>query len=338
MSQINVTTIRNRTGGPPSLDQGVVVGSAATFSSTVSIAGTLTYEDVTNIDSVGIITAQTGIKVLAGGINAVGVVTATSFSGSGANLTGISAGLTTDAYRNTSGGINAGDSFTSGSALDNTLIGYSAGATGSQNLTTGDGNTVVGHNAIVSAAGASNQTVIGQGADGQADNSVTLGNDAVTAVYMASDSGALVHTAGIQFPATQVANGGANVLDDYEEGNGTPTVSMSTSGTVTLGSSPTYCYTKVGNIIHFSFEFSTTGVSSPVGTLQVALPIASAASFYSAGSLRVYSETFDGSPFISIAPSASVCQLLTSKTGAGTQSITPTAGTRYYFGTVTYRA
>jgi len=221
---------------------------------------------------------------------------------------------------------------------DNTLIGYSAGATGSQNLTTGDGNTVVGHNAIVSAAGASNQTVIGQGADGQADNSVTLGNDAVTAVYMASDSGALVHTAGIQFPATQVANGGANVLDDYEEGNGTPTVSMSTSGTVTLGSSPTYCYTKVGNIIHFSFEFSTTGVSSPVGTLQVALPIASAASFYSAGSLRVYSETFDGSPFISIAPSASVCQLLTSKTGAGTQSITPTAGTRYYFGTVTYRA
>ena len=43
MSQINVTTIRNRTGGPPSLDQGVVVGSAATFSSTVSIAGDLVF-------------------------------------------------------------------------------------------------------------------------------------------------------------------------------------------------------------------------------------------------------------------------------------------------------
>ena len=63
MSQINVTTIRNRTGGPPSLDQGVVVGSAATFSSTVSIAGTLTYEDVTNIDSVGIITAQSYVSI-----------------------------------------------------------------------------------------------------------------------------------------------------------------------------------------------------------------------------------------------------------------------------------
>ncbi len=46
----------------------------------VSIGGTLTYEDVTNIDSVGIITARTGIKVLAGGINAVGVVTATSLT------------------------------------------------------------------------------------------------------------------------------------------------------------------------------------------------------------------------------------------------------------------
>ena len=56
---------------------------------TVSIGGTLTYEDVTNVDSVGIITARTGIKVLGGGINAVGVVTATSFSGSGANLTGV---------------------------------------------------------------------------------------------------------------------------------------------------------------------------------------------------------------------------------------------------------
>ena len=44
----------------------------------VSIGGTLTYEDVTNIDSVGIVTARTGIKVLSGGINAVGVVTSTN--------------------------------------------------------------------------------------------------------------------------------------------------------------------------------------------------------------------------------------------------------------------
>ena len=37
-----------------------------------SVGGTLTYEDVQNIDSLGIVTARTGIRVLAGGINAVG--------------------------------------------------------------------------------------------------------------------------------------------------------------------------------------------------------------------------------------------------------------------------
>ena len=60
-----------------------------TASGNVSVGGTLTYEDVKNVDSVGVVTARTGIKVLAGGINAVGVVTATSFVGSAAGLTNI---------------------------------------------------------------------------------------------------------------------------------------------------------------------------------------------------------------------------------------------------------
>ena len=63
---------------------GNITGTAATFTGNVSIAGTLTYEDVTNVDSVGLITARSGIIV-------TGVVTATSFSGSGANLTGLPA-------------------------------------------------------------------------------------------------------------------------------------------------------------------------------------------------------------------------------------------------------
>ena len=41
----------------------------------VTVGGTLTYDDVTNIDSIGIITSRTGIKVLAGGLNIVGVST-----------------------------------------------------------------------------------------------------------------------------------------------------------------------------------------------------------------------------------------------------------------------
>ena len=80
----------NATGltGTPDIAVRNITGVAATFT------GVLTYEDVTNIDSVGIITARTGIKVLAGGINAVGVVTATSFVGNGAAITGLPAGFT----------------------------------------------------------------------------------------------------------------------------------------------------------------------------------------------------------------------------------------------------
>ena len=127
MSQINVTTIRNRTGGPPSLDKGVVVtgvatattfdgnltgnvtGATGTFTGNVSIAGTLTYDDVTRIDSVGIVTAGGGLYVgrtegtvtgigatftTAGNAILAGVVTATSYYGDGSTLTnaGITAG------------------------------------------------------------------------------------------------------------------------------------------------------------------------------------------------------------------------------------------------------
>lgn len=58
---------------------GSIIKDNVSLSGNVSIGGTLTYEDVTNVDAVGVVTARTGIKVLAGGINAVGVVTATDF-------------------------------------------------------------------------------------------------------------------------------------------------------------------------------------------------------------------------------------------------------------------
>ena len=57
----------------------------------VGIGGTLTYEDVANVDSVGIVTARSGINVTGGNINvSSGSVTATSFTGDGSNLTGVS--------------------------------------------------------------------------------------------------------------------------------------------------------------------------------------------------------------------------------------------------------
>ena len=120
--------------------EGNVIATKGTFSGDVGIGGTLTYEDVTNIDSVGLVTARSGIEVGArpgvaasisvdgnaifSGITTVGgnvkvgsgvtlspdgdgfftgVVTATSYSGSGANLTGISAGIVTSNAASMSG-------------------------------------------------------------------------------------------------------------------------------------------------------------------------------------------------------------------------------------------
>ena len=69
------------------------VNGITTFTGSVSIGGTLTYEDVTNVDSIGIITARDGLKILAGGANVVGIVTATSFVGSlTGNVTGTASG------------------------------------------------------------------------------------------------------------------------------------------------------------------------------------------------------------------------------------------------------
>ena len=70
MSQINVDRVKNREGtGSPTFTNGIIVSGVGTFSSKVSIAGTLTYEDVSNVDSVGLVTARTGVNVTAGGIN-----------------------------------------------------------------------------------------------------------------------------------------------------------------------------------------------------------------------------------------------------------------------------
>ena len=72
---------------------GVLTATTGSFTGNISVGGTLTYEDVTNVDSIGVITARSGIV-------ATGVVTATSFEGSGANLTGIEAAPTIQAVVN----------------------------------------------------------------------------------------------------------------------------------------------------------------------------------------------------------------------------------------------
>ena len=52
----------------------------------VGIGGTLTYEDVANVDSIGIVTARSGINVPSGNVT----VSSGAFIGDGSQLTGVS--------------------------------------------------------------------------------------------------------------------------------------------------------------------------------------------------------------------------------------------------------
>jgi hypothetical protein len=90
---------------------------------------------------------------------------------------------------------------------------------------------------------------------------------------------------GIKFPATQVASGDANTLDDYEEGTFTITVTTGTSGSVTP-SLNTGAYAKVGRLVTITGYVQFSSVSSPVGYLRLSLPFTSASGtqFESAGS------------------------------------------------------
>ena len=127
---VGVTTVGGGVSATDGFFSGIVtaVGNAS-FSGNVSVGGTLTYEDVTNIDAVGLVTARNGIVVGSGitlskdgdifatGITTIsenlkvgagitlspdgdgfytGVVTATSYRGDGSNLTGVSADVVDD--------------------------------------------------------------------------------------------------------------------------------------------------------------------------------------------------------------------------------------------------
>ena len=68
---------------------GIITATAGSFSGNVSVGGTLTYEDVKNVDSVGIITARVGIKV--SGIVTAIAGAAVTYYGDGQHLTGLTA-------------------------------------------------------------------------------------------------------------------------------------------------------------------------------------------------------------------------------------------------------
>jgi tetrahydromethanopterin S-methyltransferase subunit G len=125
----------------------------------VTVGGTITYEDVKNVDSIGIVTARSGINVLAGGITAVGVVTATSFSGDGSGLIGVAStnNIITGTAATFTGGVNI-----SGASNIN--------VTGVSTINTGIGTVHIG---------VGNTTLLVQG-DARVTGILTIGTGSIT--------------------------------------------------------------------------------------------------------------------------------------------------------------
>jgi len=83
------TDFSGQSGGAADFPNGLTA-TTGTFSGNLGVAGVLTYEDVTNVDSLGVGTFRDGLRV-------TGICTATSYRGDGSQLTGISVGITTEA-------------------------------------------------------------------------------------------------------------------------------------------------------------------------------------------------------------------------------------------------
>ena len=178
---------------------------------------------------------------------------------------------------------------------NNTFLGYKSGHTGTVDIVGGHSNTFVGAETRGSNASAINQTVIGKGAEGKANNAVILGNADVTAVYMAHDKGATVHcagaivTEGINFPddASASPSSDANTLDNYEEGVFEVAVTGGTSGSWSTSSSGGYLsYVKIGKLCHISGYIEVDTDNSASGIVKITLPFTSAVGLTEASDLQ----------------------------------------------------
>ena len=114
---------------------GAITAASANFTGAVTVGGVLTYDDVTNVDSIGLVTARSGVEFGASGVGGTvtatgnatfaGVVTATSFVGSGADLTGVVSGVELKQAGSSVGSAITAINFASGATLTSVTAGLS---------------------------------------------------------------------------------------------------------------------------------------------------------------------------------------------------------------------
>ena len=185
------TDSTSSTTGALIVDGGVGIAKNVYIGAGLSVAGTLTYEDVTNVDSVGLITAKSGVKVTGGQIQVgsafsvgpAGVVTATSYYGDGSNLSNI----TSTTINN-----NADNRLITGSGTANTLNGESTLTYDGASLKVGSGITMAATAGVATFADSS-------GNGGAGGNRLDFGSEGDLKIYHDGTNNYILNDAGASF-------------------------------------------------------------------------------------------------------------------------------------------
>jgi hypothetical protein len=158
-------------------------------------------------------------------------------------------------------GIGRGAGASAVSSNRNIFIGDDAGY-----LMSGNNNTILGrftgNQGGLNILSASNYIVL---SDGDGNPLISTSNTRSVAL-----SGAVPQTGtGITFPATQSASSDVNTLDDYEEGNWTPTLTASTAPSSVNNNTRLGRYTKIGRQVTVSGAIQVNSVTGGSGSFYI---------------------------------------------------------------------
>ena len=216
--------------GTPNIVVGSVTGSTGTFTGNVSIGGTLTYQDVTNIDSVGIITAQQGIQVLSNGLDITGISTFKS----GLTVAGVST-FTSNVVLNANLDLQDDDKILLGTGDDLEI--YHDGTNSTITNTTGDLYITDSGGNIYIQSKAGEQSIVAF-ADGAVDLYHDNSKKLETKSYGIDVTGAIVATGDIkaQTDGGKFMSGASDDLQIYHDGTDGQIVNGSSGGHLNIKS------------------------------------------------------------------------------------------------------
>ena len=204
-------------------DTGNVIATRGTFSGNVGIAGTLTYEDVTDIDAVGLVTARSGIEIgarpgVAASISVDGNAILSGITTIGGNVkVGTGVTLSPD-----------GNIFATGVTTSTTFVGDLTGtATNANHVSVADNESTNENNLIPFIENASATGNVGLESDGDFTYNPSTGT--VTATSFAGSGANLTGIVAIPSGAIILWSGAANAIPSgfvlCDGNNSTPNLS-----------------------------------------------------------------------------------------------------------------